>query len=138
MGNSESISMLLVSSPDEFTLAEENLERRSRERGSAMQAQTKSQEICMSVRPLSLMVLRGVAVWAPSLASRSEGGGGVANLGAPAPFGRLAVRLPATLGSEMLIARLWPSRPCWGGDYSSHNRQTMGVALGGCSEWRES
>ena len=39
--------------------AEESLERRIRERGSAMQAQTKSQEICMSVRSLSLMVCWG-------------------------------------------------------------------------------
>ena len=48
--------MFASSRPDAFTDAEESLERTSRERGSAMQAQTKSQEICMSVRSLSLMV----------------------------------------------------------------------------------
>jgi hypothetical protein len=77
--------MFVSNSPDAFTLAEENLERRSRERGSAMQAQTKSQEICTSVRPLSLIVCRGEVAWVPS-SSCTEGGGGVASFRAAAAF----------------------------------------------------
>jgi hypothetical protein len=48
--------MFVSNLPDALTLAGEKLERRSRERGNAMQAQMKSQKICTSVRPLSLMV----------------------------------------------------------------------------------
>jgi len=70
--------MFLSNSPDAFPGAEESLERRSRESGSATQAQTKSQEICMSVRSLSLMVCWGEAAWVPPLSSGTESGGGVA------------------------------------------------------------
>ena len=39
-----------------FTGTEESCERRNNDRGRAMQAQTKSQQICTSVSSLSLMV----------------------------------------------------------------------------------
>jgi len=100
--------MFVSSRPDAFTGTEESLERSSREKGSAMQAQTKSQEICMSVRSLSLMVCWGEAAWVPPLSSGTESGSGVARFGASATgltAVRSAVRLPvSTLGSDMLIA----------------------------------
>ena len=55
-GNSESSLRFVVSCPSAFTCTEESFERKIRERGSPIQAQTKSQEICSSVRFLSLMV----------------------------------------------------------------------------------
>ena len=96
------------SCPDAFTDTAESFERTSRERGSAMQAQTKSQEICMSVRSRSLMVREGEAARVPSLSCGTGSGGGVARFGSSATACtavRSIVRLPLlTLGSEMLIA----------------------------------
>jgi len=114
--------MFVTNSPDAFTFAEESLERRSRERGSAMHAQTKSEATCMSVRSRSLMVCWGEAAWEPPLSSGTESEGGVARFGASATgltASRWTVRLSVstTLGSEMLNDCPWPTQSVDAGAY---------------------
>ncbi len=97
--------MFVRNSPGAFTGTEESRERRIRERGSAMQAQRKSQEICMSVRSRSLRVREGgEAAPARPLSCGTGGGAGILKFGSPATAWT-ALRLRVlTLGPDALIA----------------------------------
>ena len=97
--------MFASNRPDAFTGTEESLERTSSAKGSAMQAQTKSQETCMSVRSRSLMVREGeAAARVPPLSCGTGGGGGAARFGSSVPAWT-ALRLRVlTLRPDTLIA----------------------------------
>ena len=101
-GNRASSLRFVVKCPKVFAWTEESLERTMRERGSAMQAQTKSVEICKNVSALSLMAREGEAAWVPLPLGDNGNGAGICWVGSSATAVS-SVRPLVTLKSDIAI-----------------------------------